>query len=281
MAARAVVIGSEIEGLTGVGRDLDLVAELLSDRGFEIRRHEKGTATRDAIGLALRELAADTRPGDAVAVYYSGHGGRALDTEPPLAGGLQAAQFIAPYDYPDTTADDFRGITALELSVHMAALSERTSNVTVLLDCCYSSRMARHLDLVPKAIPHTTYVDVAAHLARVGIDELARGLGRNVEGNPDVVRLVAAGPAQQAFEYQGPDGQVGLFTEALHRLLTAAGDTPLTWAAVARELRKWVQVLAPNQRPEAEGPASRLLFTTDVRSLTGVLTVATATGPTS
>ncbi len=275
MAARAVAIGSEIEGLSGVGRDLDIVSELLVGRGFEVRRHEKGKATRDAIGEALRDLTADTQPGDAVAVYYSGHGGRTLDTSGASAGGPGALQFIAPYDFTETTSDDFRGITALELSVHLAALSARTRNVTVLLDCCYSSRMARDVDLVPKAITRTTYVDVAAHLARVGVDRLARGLDRNVDSNPGTVRLVAAGPAQQAFEYPGPGGgHVGLFTEALGRLLAAAGDAPLTWAAVARAVREWVQVLAPNQRPEAEGPADRLLFSTDVQDHSGLLTVA-------
>ena len=53
------------------------VGSLLGQRGFAVRRHERATATRDAIGEALGDLAADTAPGDAVVVYYSGHGGRA------------------------------------------------------------------------------------------------------------------------------------------------------------------------------------------------------------
>jgi len=272
MAQRALIIGSEIAGLSGVTRDLEIVKELLGDRGFEIRRHERATATRDAVNQALVDLAADTAADDAVVVYYSGHGGRSIDTAAPATGVERVMQFIAPYDFADSTPDDFRGITAAELSAHTAALSARTSNVTVVLDCCYSSLMARDTDLVPRGLPRAGYTDIAAHLARMGVAELARSLHANVESNPDVVRLVAAGPTQQAYEYPWQTGRnVGLFTDALRTVLTSADGAPLTWAAVARSIRRWVQPIAPNQRPEAEGPADRLLFRTDVRTLDGVL----------
>lgn len=282
MTARALIIGSEIAGLTGVTRDLDIVGALLTDRGFEVRRHERDTATRDAVGQALRDLATDTGPGDAVVVYYSGHGGRVQDTGGPSTGPAAVRQFIAPYDYLRTTPEDFRGITALELSTHLAALSERTRNVTAIFDCCYSSRMARDRSLIPRAVPRISSLDITAHLARIGIDRLAGALGPDVESNRDVVRLVAAGPAQQAFEYPGPGGvQVGLLTEGLRRLLVEAADRPVTWTQVAARLREFVQVLVPAQRPEAEGPADRLLFSTEVLDRADVLAVRPAAGGTT
>jgi Caspase domain len=275
MARRALLIGSEIAGLTGVGNDLDIVTGLLGDRGFEIRRHEKGDATRAAIGQAFADLVADTESDDAVVVYYSGHGGRAVDTGAPLEGIPRELQFIAPYDFLESTADDFRGISALEMSVHVAELTRRTRNVSVILDCCYSSRMARDTTLVPRALPRDSYVDVAAHLTRIDAAGLARRLSGDVESNPDAVRLVAAGPTEQAFEYDRSDGtRVGLLTDALRTLLTAADAAPVTWAAVAEAARRWIAPVAPNQRPEAEGPADRFLFDTRLRDLTGVLQVA-------
>jgi len=99
MAARALMVGSEILGLSGVTRDLDLMGELLVDRGFEVRRHDRDTATRTAVLQAFESLAADTRPGDSVVVYYSGHGGLALNTPASSGGVQQALQFIALTDY--------------------------------------------------------------------------------------------------------------------------------------------------------------------------------------
>ncbi len=279
MGRRALLIGSEIAGLTGVSRDLEIIEGLLGDHGFaQPRRLEKDAAVRDGIVAALAELAVDTGHDDAVVVYYSGHGGRSVDTAAPPGGIPRVLQFIAPYDFLDSTADDFRGITALEMSVAMAELSAKTHNVTLILDCCYSSRMARGGDLVARGIPRSSYVDIEAHLAKVGGAALGRRLGPDIESNPDVVRLVAAGPTQQAYECPGADGrQAGLLTDALHTLLTGA-DTPLTWADIARSARAWIQPIAPNQRPEAEGPATRLLFDVALRDLDGVLPVTAGPG---
>src|SRR3954451_8056059 len=129
---------------------------LLERRGFEVRLCAGGDATRAGILAAYERLISDVRDGDAALVYYSGHGGfarpgkaaaaqRVDDLE--ITGPPPDLQFIVPVDYHESSETDFRGITAVELSVLLARLTERTHNATVVLDCCHSAHMSRDPDL--------------------------------------------------------------------------------------------------------------------------------------
>jgi hypothetical protein len=271
---RAALIGAQTGGLLGVGTDLDAMSAVLSARGFQVRRAEGESATRDGILAAYRGLIRDTAAGDAAVVYFSMHGGIAEQTTEEGAGADERParyQFVVPFDFEASAEGDFRGITALELSALQDELTAKTTNVTVILDCCYASRMSRDLDLLPKALPRVQYADIAAHLARVGGSDLS-GRRRDPVGNQSAVRLVAAGPDESAFEYSphGAGTRAGVFTEALRKALTEAGDLPVSWSMVLREVRRRVQLLSPFQRPEAEGPSHRLLFRTEVAAAAAV-----------
>jgi hypothetical protein len=279
MARRAVLFGSALGGLRGVSTDLDVMATLLGDRGFEVRRHEQGAATRAAVYEAYRRLIEDTAAGDVAMVYYSGHGARLerpADGSSPATAGPDAYQCIVPFDFDDSVPGDFRGITALELSALQAELTEQTDNVVVMLDCCYSGRLSRDPRLVPRALPAVGYVDVAAHLAALPADLLAAGR-RFPGGNPSAVRLIAAGPTETAMELDEGSRSYGLFTEYVRRVLTRIGDLPVSWAVLLDEVRRRVQVISTGQRPEAEGPSQRLLFSTE-RAPEGALPVVVAAG---
>ena len=76
MEKRALLIGSQTGGLTGVHGDVEVMADALVALGFEVRRHIEAAATSAAIVDAYRALIADTAADDAAVVYYSGHGGR-------------------------------------------------------------------------------------------------------------------------------------------------------------------------------------------------------------
>ena len=280
MSRRALLIGSATAGLTGMPRDLDILTRLLENRGFEIARHEQDDATRDAIVAALQHLAENTATGDAAVVYYSGHGCRVRNTGEPMLGVAEELACLVPFDFAESTESDFRGLTALELSALMAAVTRTTRNATVILDCCFAGQMSRTTTLTPKSWPEITYAHVADHLRRTGLIELGRALPANVVSNPDLVRLVAAGPVQEAAEFgSGTPRAVGVFTAALDTILTAAGDTPLTWTQLVDRVRRRVQILS-SQRPEAEGPANRLLFSTDPRDAEDVLSINTSGGVT-
>ncbi|MCA9710281.1 MAG: caspase family protein, partial [Myxococcales bacterium] len=78
--SRALLIGSPATGehaLPGVLGDVERMRARLEARGFACTLCAGEHATRQGILDALEQLCAQTRPGDAVVVYYAGHGGRA------------------------------------------------------------------------------------------------------------------------------------------------------------------------------------------------------------
>lgn len=275
MTRRALVIGAQTFGLHGVDYDVQAMAVALNKQGFEVRRCQGPQATRDEIVAAYEQLIASSSAGDAAVVYYSGHGGYAR----PLPGETVEVdptnrQFIVPTDFTDPVGDDFRGITAVELSVLLRRLTDRTGNAVVILDCCHAAFMSRELgDLRPRQLPRTTMLDIRAHLRRRGA-----GLEINLaerDGNPNAVRLVACADDQLAYEaprLDGP-GYQGVFTDAVIRTLDATNGTRANWSMVMGRVRQLVHLRVPHQRPEAAGPADRRLFEAGGENLAGSLPV--------
>ncbi|MEV6829497.1 caspase family protein [Amycolatopsis sp. NPDC051102] len=267
---RALLIGAQTGRLAGVGRDVAAMAGALAGWGFESTPCQGGEATRAGILAAYSRFIAGTREGDAVVVYYSGHGGRSVAP----SGG--AVPFLEPVDYDESTVDDFRGITALELSLLLRQLTAKTDNVTVVLDSCHAAHLSRDPEKVVKARGPLPFRLLAAHLDRLRRTE--PGLdGWTPAGNPHAVRIVACAPEQSAYEYVNPEGlRAGLLTDTLVRTLAEAkaGDVAVSWATVADRVRRRVLALLPVQRPEAEGPARRLLF--DVAETDPVATLPAA-----
>ncbi|MEJ2855903.1 MULTISPECIES: caspase family protein [unclassified Saccharothrix] len=265
MARKALLIGAQTGGLTGVANDVAAMADTLALWGFHSTRCEEENASRAGILDAYERLIGQARPDDAVVVYYSGHGAYSPDPERGWGTpGHKVLQLIEPTDFTASTEEDFRGITALELSVLLARLTERTRNVTVILDCCHSAHMSRDRDPVVKGRSRP----VPAHLIRAHLDTLRReGLPVDLPatGNPHAVRIVACGPEQLAGEAANADGvRMGYLTDALTRSLTELRDSGLavSWATVVDRVRQRVLAAWPSQRPEVEGPARRIVFDT-------------------
>ncbi|MFJ8691594.1 caspase family protein [Streptomyces roseolilacinus] len=265
-ARRALVIASETYGLRGCRNDAELIGASLRAHGFDVHPVDGPDATRAGILGAYEDLIRATRPGDAALVYYAGHGSR-LDEGPGHPPGAPGElRFLLPTDIARSTADDFRGILGDELSVLQWRLTLRTRNVTTLLDSCHSARMSR--DPLPEG------TNVRGRQARWPRDAVRRrwaeaaGLFRRLraehpdepwyDDNPHAVRMVACSPGQRAFEAYSPEfGAVhGLFTAAV----VAALDAGLTWHMLGERVRHRVLTHHADQRPEAEGPTSRVLF---------------------
>ncbi len=254
---RALLIGAQTGRLAGIGRDIAAMAGALGDWGFTSTTCAGREATRAGILDAYTRFIDETSVEDAALVYYTGHGGRSFAPEgAPI-------QFIEPVDYDKSAEHDFRGITSLELSLLLTRLTAKTKNVTVVLDSCHAAHMSRDPEKVVKArSAPVPYPHLAAHLDRLRREDpwLARW---TPPGNPDAVRIVACAPEQSAYEYVNADGvRTGLLTDVLVRTLAEAKDSDLavSWATVVDRVRRRVLALLPVQRPEAEGPARRLLF---------------------
>jgi hypothetical protein len=276
VAGRALLIGAVSGGLAGVDNDVALMADALRGRGFGVLRCVGDEASRAGILGACARFVDTVQPGDAAVVYYSGHGGLA---RPPASGrerGEPDLQFIVPTDYGASAgsgsgsasgsgSDGFRGITSVELSALLARLTARTPNATAIFDCCHAGRMARSAqgrNLRVKALTRSaSYERVRAHIDRLRLDGVIPLDALQATGNPSLVRIVACAPEQSAYEYEGEAGlRIGMLTEAFGKALGEAGSERVTWAQLMDRIRRRVLLLAPGQRPEAQGPSRRLLF---------------------
>lgn len=260
---RALVLGSSIQGLRGVEADTRAMAEMLQRRGFDVDRRLGDRATRARMLEGYDALIAASQAEDAAVVYYSGHG---ANVRLPGAGA-RSWQCIAPTDFDEGTASDWRGITAWELSIKQAQLVAATKNVTVILDCCAASQMSRSAtaqQAAVRALPSPRLAGFERHLAalRETYGEAADAAASYVTGNPHAVRLVACGEWEAAYEVLDPStgGYHGVFTAELLRILEEIGDTSISWGAIAEALRARVLRRFPQQRPEVEGPRRRELF---------------------
>ncbi|GAA4322301.1 hypothetical protein GCM10023086_47440 [Streptomyces venetus] len=258
MTRRALLIGAQTYDLTGVAEDVTVMERLLTDRGFTDLRvcREPGETGYHGMDEALTRLAQETRTGDAVVVYYSGHGALI-----PLPGALREChpgrpaylQYLVPSDHEAGTATDFRGYLAEELTAALRRLTAATPNVTCILDCCHSGGMVRspgewRIKSVRCDVP------VEAGVARsVALATPAR------PADPDVVRLVACQRLGVAYENE----RQGLFTAALARVLEDFRNRPVPWSVLITRIRDRVRLSEALQRPDAGGPSGRLPFSLD------------------
>ena len=260
MTKRALLIGSQTYGLTGVNGDVALMAETFAARGFDVTVQVDEAATRAAILDAYEKLIAETPDGsgDPVVVYYSGHGGRtALDgwEGRQLEGARTHLRYIVPFDMAASTESDFRGLLAEELSALQARLTERTANVTTILDCCHSGTMSRDPSMTPKAVPRDFPIAGAVPLLD-RLDALAADDGWDAS-NRLAVRVVACDPTQSAYERASAlGGRHGALTEQLVIALRDVGGRPVSWRWLGDRIRTRISATIPVQRAEIEGPAS-------------------------
>lgn len=267
MTGRALVIASQIRGLLGCHDDADLTADMLESRGFEVTSLREGEASRAGVLAAFEELIAATRPGDGAVVYYTGHGGRATTDLPGVPSELR---FLLPTDVAETEAEDFRGILADELGVLLWRLTLRSPNVTAILDCCYSSRMARGEGARARGWEADWPVAAVTRRWRAAADAFDRLRAAHPDSpwndaNPDAVRVVACGSLETAMEGWSPElgRNHGYLTAALMPILR--DDPYVTWTEAIDRARPSIMARNPLQRPEAAGPADRVAFTTTVR----------------
>jgi hypothetical protein len=280
MTKRALIVRSGYRPLDAFANSAACITQALRARGFKTIPCEDADATRAGILRAYDELIESATSEDAIALYYVGHGGLIPNRSYTPDGDLPPyIQHICPTDFAQTTDDDFRGISALELSLQLAALTCKTRNVTVILECCFASQMSRgDSQSVEQVPPVLTRLGLASHFRRIRkrYPDLRQ---LSPSGNRDAVRVAATGqvgsawnvavpPASdlQAIGIDLPDGGwVGAMTLGLVQILAAVDEARVTWRSIGEGLRAQVYT----QRPEIEGPVDRVPFSLD--------TIATAT----
>lgn len=277
---RALLIGSRTKGpegkeLEGTENDVQMMAVVLKKYGFDITRCIGSNATRDGILAAWQNLISATSADDAVVIHYSGHGAYVEFEADEQEDHSQrnSVKYIVPTDIEQSTENDFRGIFDIEMSYMLRDTTEKTRNVTLILDCCFSGRMVRRrshdVKFVSKYRPTTDKHSIRKHAKRLRLDEKLRG-ERFVEGNPHAVLIAATAPNETAFEYRNPQGQtVGILTDTLADAMNKTFDKDVSWRTTLLRVREIVQSKSSDQgqlqNPQAEGPDIRILFSTKER----------------
>ncbi len=269
-----------MDGLAGPAEDVKTIRATLQGHGFAsficcLDGDAARPATRQGILGAFEELIGSTARGDAVVVYYSGHGGLTESDEPAEMDGPGHRRWRLQYLVPqDWDVGNFSGITDIELSAFLVRLTTITENVTLILDCCHSTGMARGHARVKAVNPHM-HPRVAAHIQEL-VDLHRIGCDFFPDGNPSVVRILAAGVTAAAFEV--PFGPVfrGVLTEALVKALDDAktANAHLSWRGLMFQVRSRVAQTCPEQCVVVEGPSKRVCFETREDWLPGTLPIS-------
>ena len=271
---RALLIGSRTGDLQGTENDVEMMAGVLEKYRFKVRRCIGFNATRDGILSEWQALISASSADDAVVIYYSGHGAVVEYYEPDEQRDhhqKNSKKYIVPTDIEQSTEDDFRGILDFEMSHMLRDTTEKTRNVTMILDCCFSSRMVRGpghgIKLVSKYWPTTKNYNITKHVKGLRLDEKFQ---RNllVEGNPDAVRIAAAATTEKAYEYVNQQGQiVGLLTDTLAGAINETIGKEVSWRTTLLRVCEIVHTKFSDpqylQHPQAEGPDTRILFSTE------------------
>lgn len=144
---RALLIGidsyQQVPDLRGCVNDVELMRALLigkfdvAPENIEVLTNSR--ATRQAILATIRSHLIDkTKPGDIVILHYSGHGSRMRDVSGDEIDGWD--ETIVPHDSRTPGVFD---INDDELNGLLQQLSEKTKNITFILDSCHSGTATR------------------------------------------------------------------------------------------------------------------------------------------
>ncbi|WP_437970903.1 caspase family protein [Sorangium sp. So ce260] len=265
--------------LRGCVNDIDAIESILLDRlavpagaiaklaapyrapGRAPRIPERAPTSAN-IRAALEALAGDAvQPGDRVLIYYAGHGTQVL---PRNARTVREA--LVPVDVHAGGAL----LYDCELNALLHRISRRTSDVTVVLDCCCSAGATRSALAATEGSVRFYRLDEsppppAPDLSARGAPEPPAGLVPPLDpGDPGHVVIAACQSDQVANEACDERGRRhGAFTAALLDLLAACPDGDLgalRWADLWHALRQRISARFPAQSPWLVGRAERRVF---------------------
>ena len=249
-----------ISDLRGCVNDVERMRQLLTTKfGFEpanVVVLKDAGATRGVIIEAFRrELTAKAGLGDIVLFHYSGHGSRMPD-----ANGDEVDRYdetIVPHDSRQGGVYD---LSDDELNGLLRELSQKTRNVTVILDSCHSGTALRAAGLAIRQIPD----DDRTPPPPADFAWSPRGITEGPDGirprDSSYVLIAGSGPQQFSNEFEAEGHRFGVLTYHLARALESAGPET-TYRDIRDRVRAEVSALFPSQVPEMEGAlADAVLF---------------------
>lgn len=247
----------QISDLAGCANDVELMRRVLigkfdvASANITVLKNEQ--ATRRGIIDAIRSaLISKARPGDVVILHFSGHGSQMKDQP----GGDEIDGFDETLVPHDSRTDQVFDISDDEMNGLLKELTDKTDNVTFILDSCHSGSAIRGGSTIrmieADERPPPPPVDFAIS---------ARGAG---DGQADFrpsgsgyVLISGCRATELSNEALFDENRHGVMTWFLTRALQTAGDTS-TYRSVLDDVKTEVANRYPSQHPQLEGPGADL-----------------------
>lgn len=218
-------------------------------------------ATRDGIVTAMEQLITTAGKEDIVVVYYSGHGSQRTSTDATEPDGLD--ETLVPYD-SGRDATQNRDITDKEIAHWLRRLTEKTSNVTLIFDCCHSGSISRDAFGARERWVEADRRS-PAHFAAPSTPQILTSLPRTtgpsgwLTVSERYVLIAGCRDDESSYELAIP-GSAGLIHGALtyylnQVLLTAVPGT--TYRDLFEQIQFHVTTILPRQHPQLEGHLDR------------------------
>jgi caspase domain-containing protein len=222
---------------------------------------KEGPPTLENIVAAFEGLGGEgVNPGDRVFIYYSGHGARlVIDAN----GTRFAREALVPQDRVVLQRRQY--LFDWQLNDLLARIVERTSSVTLVLDCCCAAGVARDAADLPgskaRFLEDREPYLLPADRTAPGRDR-PRGLAEGIAGVVDDIQIAAACFAdQRARESPGASGVAnGELTRALLKHLRAQPRETLSelrWGKIWRNVVAEVEETRSAQTPWLSGGFAR------------------------
>jgi hypothetical protein len=190
-----------IPSLKGVRHDVDSAVTIAKNMGVaegNITFLRDQEATADGIRNAIARVARNTREGDRVFIYYSGHGTRWID---------------AAYDPNSCTegllAADGQALTNREISALLAPIAKKSEKLLVFYDACHSGGVANQplktrslapgTKLTPKFVSGVSPA-LCAQPTNMKTRSLSKELGRVGAVPANTVFVAASRPDEVSFD---------------------------------------------------------------------------------
>lgn len=126
--------------------DVAVMREMLIDRFDEIEYHNSTTANKHWFEFEIKSCVNYIESGDTLLIYFSGHGGQAIDHGDDEIDGLDETICLYDGEMSDDKIND------------LLQLFPEDINLVVITDCCNSGT---NLDLLKKPIPCKNVIHIA------------------------------------------------------------------------------------------------------------------------
>lgn len=262
-------LGSRYQ-LKGCVNDVELMAGILENNfnfpANQITLLRDENATRDGILQALDRLLENVMEDNIVLVHYSGHGSQVRDPEGDEPDGYD--ETIMPHDsgrHPHPNKD----IRDDEIYNWLLRLTEKTSFVTLIFDCCHSGSITRDAfgELERWVEPDDRPLE-ELNLTPV-TSEIARGASRDLGPSgwlplgKRYVLIAGCRDEESSYEHSVKQGvhriSHGALTYFLSQELNQV-SSGTTYRDVFERVSAQVTAAKPRQHPQMEGARDRELF---------------------